>query len=53
VYGQKARSESSANGRTAAELEGELKRLQRENNLLRQERDVLKKAISIFSQERP
>ncbi len=53
VYGQKARSESSANGRTGAELEEELKRLQRENNLLRQERDVLKKAISIFSQERP
>ena len=28
----------------------ELRRLQRENEILRQERDILKKAISIFSQ---
>ena len=53
VYGQTARSESSTNGHNVAELEAEVKRLQRENNLLRQERDVLKKAISIFSQEKP
>jgi transposase len=53
IYGQKVRPDSGTNGRTAAELEADLKRLQRENNLLRQERDVLKKAISIFSQERP
>ena len=53
VYGQSARPESSANGHNVAELEAELKRLQRENNVLRQERDVLKKAISIFSQEKP
>jgi|SRR5579859_4382384 len=52
VYGQKARSGSNANGHDVAELEAEVKRLQRENNLLRQERDVLKKAISIFSQEK-
>lgn len=53
AYGQRARLESSPNGRNVAELEGEVKRLQRENSLLRQERDVLKKAISIFSQEKP
>jgi transposase len=53
VYGQSARPASSPNGRNVAELEAEVKRLQRENNLLRQERDVLKKAISIFSQEKP
>jgi transposase len=54
VYGQTGQQPGSrANGHSAAELEAEVKRLQRENNLLRQERDVLKKAISIFSQERP
>jgi transposase len=53
VYGQRARPASSPNGRNVAELEAEVKRLQRENNLLRQERDVLKKAIRIFSQEKP
>src|SRR5260221_12348465 len=51
-YGQKARSESSANGRTGAEMEEELKRLQRENNLLRQEGGGFKKGVSIFTQER-
>ena len=53
VYGQTAQPESSANGHNVAELETEIKRLQRENNVLRQERDVLKKAICIFSQEKP
>lgn len=52
VYGQNGQTVSSANGHTLAELEAEVKRLQRENSVLRQERDVLKKAISIFSQER-
>jgi hypothetical protein len=33
----------------SAELEAAFKRLQRENNLLRQERGGLNKAISIFS----
>ena len=32
------------------EPEAELRRLQRENALLRQERDILKKAIAIFSE---
>ena len=35
-----------------ADLEAEVKRLRRENTILKQERDVLKKAISIVSQER-
>jgi transposase len=30
--------------------DAEMKRLQRENEILRQERDILKKAIAIFSQ---
>ena len=31
--------------------EEELRRLRRENEILRQERDILKKVVSIFSQE--
>ncbi len=31
------------------EAEAELRRLQRENEVLRQERDILKKAVAIFS----
>jgi len=34
-------------------IEQELARLQRENEVLRQEREILKKAITIFSQPRP
>ncbi len=34
-------------------VEQELARLQRENEVLRQEREILKKAIRIFSQPRP
>jgi transposase len=33
--------------------EEELRRLRRENEILRQERDLLKKVVSIFSQEPP
>ena len=33
-----------------SEPEAELRRLQRENAVLRQERDILKKAIAIFSE---
>jgi|SRR6476646_6095385 transposase len=42
----------SSDGRSKAELEAELKRTQREVEVLRQERDGLKKAISIVSQGR-
>lgn len=52
VYGQNGRTGRSPNGRSVAELAAEVKRLQRENTVLRQEREVLKKAISICSQER-
>lgn len=38
---------------SASELAAELKRLRRENEVLRQERDILKKAISILGPERP
>jgi transposase-like protein len=31
-------------------MEGELKQLRRENEVLRQQREILKKALSIFSQ---
>ena len=31
----------------------ELKRLQQENAILRQERDILKKAVAIFAQQKP
>src|SRR5215510_9431432 len=44
--------EVSTDGRSKVELEAELKWLQREVEVLRQERDVLKKAISIVSQGR-
>ena len=33
------------------ELEEELRRLKRENEVLRQERDVLKKALVVFSRD--
>ncbi len=47
-YGTKSRTDS---GRSVAELEAELLKLKREMRVLRQERDILKKAISIVSQE--
>jgi transposase len=34
-------------------IEEEMRRLQRENEILRQERDILKKAMSIFAQPHP
>lgn len=49
-FGQEATSQS--HGRSKVELEAEVKQLRRENAVLRQEREVLKKAISIFSQPR-
>jgi transposase len=35
------------------EAEAELRRLRRENEILRQERDILKKAIQVFSRAEP
>jgi transposase len=45
------RQSIGSNGRTMAEMETELNRLRQENRVLRQERDVLKKAINILGQE--
>jgi transposase len=33
------------------DVEAELRRLRRENDVLRQERDILKKAIQVFSRD--
>jgi transposase len=38
---------------SVADMAAELKRLQRENEVLRQERDILKKAMSIVSRSQP
>ena len=46
-YGQATVS----NGQTMTAMESELDRLRQENMVLRQERDILKKAISILGQE--
>jgi len=35
------------------ERDAEIKRLRKENEILRQERDILKKAINIFSRSQP
>ncbi len=50
LYG--SQSQVNTNG-SVAEMAAELKRLQRENQVLRQERDILKKAMSIVSQSQP
>ena len=34
------------------QLKADVRRLQRENDILRQEREILKKTVSLFSQER-
>jgi transposase len=54
-YGQALGASASASGQSGpslTDLEAENKRLRREVKVLRQERDILKKAISICSQER-
>src|SRR5690242_15129594 len=38
-------------GATESEVTAELKRLRRENEILRQERDILKKAAAFFARE--
>jgi transposase len=46
----RARREAEPGALTAAERD-ELKRLRRENDILRQERDILKKAAAFFAKE--
>ena len=50
LYGRQAQANTHGNG---AEMAAELKRLQREVAVLRQERDILKKAMSIVSRSQP
>lgn len=50
AYGSPAEQVSAG---SMTEIEAELKRLQRENEVLRQERDILKKAMSIVSRSQP
>jgi transposase len=52
AYGTGQEQPAASNGQSVKGLEAELNRLRRENEVLRQERDILKKAISICSQER-
>jgi transposase len=47
-----SQSQNSPNGNVGA-MEAELKRLRGENEVLRQERDILKKAMSIVSRSQP
>jgi transposase len=49
-YGRQKQIASNGN---LTDTEAELKRLQRENEVLRQERDILKKAMSIVSRSQP
>ena len=53
VYGN--REHPPANGRSVStsELEAEVKRLRRELEVVKQERDILKKAINIVSRGQP
>jgi len=50
LYG--SQSQVNTNG-SVAEMTAELKRLRRENEVLRAERDILKKAMSIVSRSQP
>ena len=52
TYGTVQEQTATSHGQMVKDLETELKRLRRENEVLRQGRDILKKAISICSQER-
>lgn len=49
VYGSDAPSTHNGSPASVSELEAEVKRLKRENEVLWQERDVLKKAMHIVS----
>lgn len=50
LYGSQAQANTHGN---VAEMEAELKRLRREVEVLRAERDILKKAMSIVSRSQP
>jgi len=48
-YGEQGEEAFPGRGRLTPEEE-QIRRLERENEILRQERDILKKAVTIFSQ---
>lgn len=52
-YAVAAESKAEVGELNPQEAAVELKRLRRELEVVKQERDILKKAISIFSQEKP
>ena len=50
-HGEPVRSENGSGTRSMRELEAEIRRLKRENAILQEEREILKKAVKLFSQE--
>ncbi len=46
-----ASCDPGANGQTPGDMAAELKRLRRENEILKQERDILKRATVFFARE--
>lgn len=46
-----ASGDPGANGQTPGDMAAELKRLRRENEILKQERDILKRATVFFARE--
>jgi transposase len=50
-YEEAERSENGNKGTSIGELEAEIRRLKRENTILQEEREILKKAVRLFSQE--
>jgi transposase len=52
-YGHQGQAANGGSTPSVSELEVEVKRLRRELEVVKQERDILKKAISIFSRSQP
>ena len=50
-YEAPERNENGSKGVNIEELEAEIRRLKRENAILQEEREILKKAVRLFSQE--
>jgi transposase len=50
-YEEPERKENGSNRASIKELEAEIRRLKRENGILQEEREILKKAVRLFSQE--
>jgi len=52
-YVTPAPSENGSTRPSMRDLEAEIRRLKRENAILQEEREILKKAVKLFSQEQP